>query len=242
MADEQPPTAPPTGASPSTGPGRRPRAPTITIDTSAVRKSAEHDPNSMPTNPEHELDELSDDGKSINGDKSPRLRPQDSAPSELRRSIDSRDSRPTSPHNISSPTLWNNQQGFLAVPNQRARGQSFDSVGTGESNSTSDFTYVNTHSDGQPKSFSADDKRSGAGDHPVIPDREALDPDHGTEDEFVRENNPFAFTPGQLGKLLNPKSLGAFHALGGLNGMEKGLRADRNTGLSIDEGRLSTLR
>ncbi|WPG99230.1 calcium-transporting atpase 2 [Acrodontium crateriforme] len=238
MADEHPTTALPTGTSTPSGPGRRPRAPTITIDTSAVQKSAEHDSNSMPTNPEHELDELSDDGKSINGDKSPRLKPQDSAPSELRRSFDSRDSRPTSPHNVSSPTLWSNQQNFLAVPSQRARGLSFDSVATGESNSTSEFTYVNTHSDGHHKSFNADDKRSGAGDQCIIPDGEALEPDPGTEDEFVRQNNPFAFTPGQLGKLLNPKSLGAFHAVGGLNGMERGLRSDRNTGLSIDEDRL----
>lgn len=52
------------------------------------------------------------------------------------------------------------------------------------------------------------------------------------------ENNKFAFSPGQLGKLYNPKSLGAFHALGGLDGIEKGLRTDRKAGLSIDEQHL----
>lgn len=50
------------------------------------------------------------------------------------------------------------------------------------------------------------------------------------------EDNKFAFSPGQLNKMLNPKSLGAFHALGGLRGLEKGLRTDIHTGLSIDEG------
>lgn len=58
------------------------------------------------------------------------------------------------------------------------------------------------------------------------------------EADFVVENNKFAFAPGQLGKLYNPKSLGAFHALGGLDGLEKGLRTDRKAGLSLDERQL----
>src|SRR6185295_1773376 len=44
-----------------------------------------------------------------------------------------------------------------------------------------------------------------------------------------------AYVPGQLSKLLNPKSLNAFYALGGLAGLEKGLRTNRNSGLSADE-------
>lgn len=63
----------------------------------------------------------------------------------------------------------------------------------------------------------------------------ALTPDPGKEDMFHAENNKFAFSPGQLSKLLNPKSLGAFYALGGLAGLEKGLRTDRKSGLSVDE-------
>ncbi|KAK1449568.1 calcium-translocating P-type ATPase [Colletotrichum melonis] len=51
---------------------------------------------------------------------------------------------------------------------------------------------------------------------------EALKPDPGTESDFKVDNNPFVFSPGQLNKLLNPKSLGAFRALGGF-------------GLSVDE-------
>lgn len=69
----------------------------------------------------------------------------------------------------------------------------------------------------------------------ITPDKEALQPDPGTEDDFERPNNPFAFTPGQMGKLINPKSLGAFHAVGGLKGLEEGLKADRNTGISVDD-------
>ena len=60
-------------------------------------------------------------------------------------------------------------------------------------------------------------------------------PDPGTEDIYVVPDNKFAFSPGQLSKLLNPKSLGAFYGLGGLAGFEKGLKIDRNKGLSSDE-------
>lgn len=67
---------------------------------------------------------------------------------------------------------------------------------------------------------------------------DALTPDPGTEDMFKTEQNKFAFSPGQLSKLLNPKSLNAFYALGGLSGIEKGLRTDRSVGLSADESRL----
>ncbi|KAL1641563.1 plasma membrane calcium [Didymella pomorum] len=66
-------------------------------------------------------------------------------------------------------------------------------------------------------------------------DKDALQPDPGTEADFVIENNKFAFSPGQLAKLYNPKSLAAFKALGGLDGIEKGLRSDRTSGLSADE-------
>jgi Ca2+-transporting ATPase len=73
------------------------------------------------------------------------------------------------------------------------------------------------------------------GPNGILSDEDALKPDPGTEADFEVENNKFAFSPGQLGKMLNPKSLGAFHALGGLDGLEKGLRTDRRAGLSVDE-------
>lgn len=63
----------------------------------------------------------------------------------------------------------------------------------------------------------------------------ALRPDPGTEDDFRVEQNPFAFSPGQLNKLLNPKSLAAFQALGGLRGIAKGLQTDTAGGLNIEE-------
>ncbi|KAI1637842.1 calcium-translocating P-type ATPase [Biscogniauxia mediterranea] len=63
----------------------------------------------------------------------------------------------------------------------------------------------------------------------------ALRPDPGTEADFEVKDNPFAFSPGQLNKLLNPKSLDAFRALGGLTGIARGLQTDIDAGLSIDE-------
>lgn len=68
-----------------------------------------------------------------------------------------------------------------------------------------------------------------------VPLSEALTPDPRNEQDFRVENNKFAFSPGQLNKMLNPKSLAAFQALGGLRGLEKGLRTDLTSGLSEDE-------
>ncbi|KAK3904170.1 hypothetical protein C8A05DRAFT_32058 [Staphylotrichum tortipilum] len=67
---------------------------------------------------------------------------------------------------------------------------------------------------------------------------DALSPDPTNEDMYDVPDNKFAFSPGQLSKLLNPKSLDAFYALGGLAGLEKGLRSDRAAGLSTDEATL----
>ncbi|KAF3387642.1 Calcium-transporting ATPase 2 [Penicillium rolfsii] len=71
-----------------------------------------------------------------------------------------------------------------------------------------------------------------------VPLSEALKPDPRDEADFHVEDNRFAFSPGQLNKMQNPKSLAAFYALGGLQGLERGLRTDLNAGLSVDEGRL----
>lgn len=64
---------------------------------------------------------------------------------------------------------------------------------------------------------------------------EALRPDPGTEADFSVDDNPFAFSPGQLNKLLNPKSLAAYRALGGVAGIAGGLQTDLDAGLSVDE-------
>ncbi|GFF96912.1 calcium-transporting ATPase 2 [Aspergillus lentulus] len=67
----------------------------------------------------------------------------------------------------------------------------------------------------------------------------ALRPDPGTETDFKVDNNPFHFSPGQVNKLLNPKSLPALMALGGLPGLVNGLRTDPNAGLSANETSVS---
>ena len=67
---------------------------------------------------------------------------------------------------------------------------------------------------------------------------DALLPDRGNEKDFEVANNPFAFSPGQLNKLLNPKSLAAYGALGGLRGLERGLRTSTTAGVSLDETHL----
>ncbi|KAI9891130.1 MAG: plasma membrane calcium [Vezdaea aestivalis] len=64
---------------------------------------------------------------------------------------------------------------------------------------------------------------------------EALRPDPGSLDEFKAENNPFAYTPGLNNKMLNPKSLHAYKALGGVEGIAKALRTDVAAGLSDNE-------
>ncbi|POS71435.1 calcium-translocating P-type ATPase [Diaporthe helianthi] len=69
----------------------------------------------------------------------------------------------------------------------------------------------------------------------VVDRDEALRPDPGTEGDFKVDDNLFAFSPGQLNKLLNPKSLTAYRALGGLKGIARGLQTDLDAGLSIDE-------
>ncbi|KAJ4286014.1 plasma membrane calcium [Collariella sp. IMI 366227] len=79
-------------------------------------------------------------------------------------------------------------------------------------------------------------KTGAAADAPFQLDvKDALTPDKTNEDMFIVSDNKFAFSPGQLSKLFDPKSLDAFYALGGLKGLEKGLRTDRNAGLSPDE-------
>ncbi|KAF1955673.1 calcium-translocating P-type ATPase [Byssothecium circinans] len=61
---------------------------------------------------------------------------------------------------------------------------------------------------------------------------DALKADPGSEKDFAVLDNKFAFSPGQLNKMLNPKSLAAFIALGGLPGLETGLRTDVDAGLN----------
>ena len=173
----------------------------------------------------------------------PTSQPADSSPVELRaaHSFESRESRPTSPHNVSSPAAkWSDIQphNFLSVPSARSRGNSVDSDEAGHSPTS----YGGDTSISSPESTANGDIKgqkamTNTNDN-LINDEDALKPDPGTEADFQVEDNRFAFSPGQLSKLLNPKSLGAFHALGGLRGLERGLRTDCISGLSIDERHL----
>ena len=221
---------------------RRERAPTITIDTSAVSSPNNDDGES------HQMQPLSP--QMTNRDQEPHQRNYSGATEHLQpdeqqngglhvsKSFESRDSRPsTSPHNVSSSiSKWSNaQSSFLSVPPARSRGNSVDSADDDARSPTSFGGDTVIPSSGS--SQNSDSRRAGtmaSGDH-LLSSMDALKPDPGQESDFEVENNPFAFSPGQLNKLLNPKSLGAFRALGGLGGLENGLRTDRNAGLSIDE-------
>lgn len=98
-------------------------------------------------------------------------------------------------------------------------------------NSTADTTRSRASSDVRTlrSRFEGDD---------VSPE-EALRADKTNEKDFEVANNPFAFSPGQLNKTLNPKSLAAFRALGGIKGLERGLQTDIVAGLSVDETSVS---
>ena len=212
---------------PSPGPARRQRAPTITIDTSAVNPNDPTMGDSVPLGDLNDNRSPSSQHNDNNGDVSPLTSKQPTTELRPANSFESRksgESRPTSPHNVSSPTNWGtSSQGFLSVPG-RSRGNSFD---TENGESTSSGTYI--------PSSQGETVHGGHNATDIINDKDALRPDPGTEADFQVENNPFAFSPGQLGKLYNPKSLAAFHALGGLDGLEKGLKTNRKSGLSVDE-------
>ncbi|PYH68142.1 putative P-type calcium ATPase [Aspergillus vadensis CBS 113365] len=221
-------------------PLRRERAPTITIDTSAVTSPTDQQepPQQILPTPSHPSLQVSTENVDAH-DMSALLSSGGVSPSSVRSfaSSENRDyeSRPTSPHNISSPaskmTENMSNSNYLAVPGTRSRGNSLESEDSNNS-STSSYggdTYVPTASHGS---------RTDLTQNTIISDEDALKPDPGREAEFEVEDNKFAFAPGHLNKLLNPKSLGAFHALGGLRGIEKGLRTDARSGLSMDEGDL----
>ncbi|GAP87091.1 putative Ca2+-transporting ATPase [Rosellinia necatrix] len=221
------------------GTPRRPRAPTITIDTTIDNEPSS---NPLPHSPASGVDEttISPTTLAASWTSSERTHyatgshaPSSSSHHEVRNShsFDSKDSRPTSPHNISSPVAsrgMEKNRDFLAVPtNYRSRQNSVDSEdGSRSVSSQGDSvaekvalrqTYDNGH---------------------ITKDEDALKPDQGREEDFKVQNNPFAYSPGELTKMFNPKSLSAFYKLGGLRGLEKGLRSDRASGLSADERNL----
>ncbi|KAI1650841.1 calcium-translocating P-type ATPase [Daldinia loculata] len=233
----------------SQGTPRRARAPTITIDTTNDTESAAAAPHHSPVSP-HD-DSVSPTALTASWTSSERTAaPLTSQPStvssrgEARQthSFDSaRDSRPTSPHNVSSPVTARGiekGQAFLSVPenHHRSRQNSVDSEDGSRSFSSSQGDTVTGTTSWQGEK-SAVSKHS-FDNEKIMKDDDALKPDQGKEADFEVENNPFAYSPGQLTKMFNPKSLSAFYKLGGLAGMEKGLRTNRDTGLSPDEKHL----
>lgn len=217
-------------------PLRRERAPTITIDTSAVTSTP--DPSQPTLQVSTEPADASDTSALLyNGSPSPTdLRSSASIRSSASSEGRDHESRPTSPHNVSSPTSKlaesMSNSNFLSVPGTRSRGNSLESEDSSQSTSTyGGETYVGSPSQGARPEHGNKNGTNGK----IFSDEEALKPDPGREAEFQVEDNKFAFSPGQLNKLLNPKSLGAFHALGGLQGLERGLRTNLRSGLSVDE-------
>ncbi|KAJ3945382.1 plasma membrane calcium [Colletotrichum fioriniae] len=222
-------------------PQRRNRAPTITIDPSAtgadttnpataMAQETQQDASNSPGSPK---DEPVSPTTVPEGAGAPWSASQEKPPKPKLRadtSFDAKDSsRPQSPHNVSSPvaTLRGNDRAFLAVPsNLRSRQNSIDSDDMSSQGETIAVLSQSTEKTMKPSSMS---------NEKIMNDDSALRPDKGSEGDFVTENNPFAFTPGQLNKMFNPKSLGAYYALGGLTGIAKGLRSDRKAGLSLDE-------
>ena len=224
---------------------RRERAPTITIDTSAV-----HPPNINDASlaESHSLQQLAPQSSHTEHTNHQRTFSEASQASvdaqqdgELRvsPSFESRDSRPsTSAHNVSSSIskLSVGPSSYLSVP-PRSRGNSVGSEEEEDLHSPTTSYGGDTVIPSSGSSQNSDAHRAvtmDGGDR-LVDSQEALSPDRGHEAEFNVPNNPFAFSPGQLNKLLNPKSLSAFRALGGLKGLEKGLRTDRRAGLSVDE-------
>ncbi|KAI1411136.1 calcium-translocating P-type ATPase [Hypoxylon sp. FL1857] len=231
----------------SEGTPRRARAPTITIDTTNDTEPTAALPQQSPVSPHDEPISPTALTSSWTSERTAApLTPQPSnlsSKGEARQahSFDSaRDSRPTSPHNVSSPvTSRGNEKGqaFLSVPDpHRSRQNSVDSEDGSRSISSSQGDTVTVTASWQGEK-SATSKQS-FDNEKIMKDESALKPDQGKEADFEVEDNPFAYSPGQLGKMFNPKSLSAFYQLGGLAGLEKGLRTNRNTGLSPDERHL----
>ncbi|MCJ1469368.1 plasma membrane calcium [Pseudocyphellaria aurata] len=105
----------------------------------------------------------------------------------------------------------------------RSRANSFNSIAeTARSRANSDVKTVKSTYEGSD-----------------MTDEDALRPENRNRNDFEVIDNPFAFSPGQLGKTINPKSLAAFRALGGIKGLEKGLKTDIVAGLSVDETLIS---
>ena len=133
------------------------------------------------------------------------------------------DEEPSNVHSQTSPSL--SPSNLLNVPGQQAPGQPAShsrSASFGSSESTSG---------GSPSTgLVSSDIGDPMGDKRDLLKKEA-------EEEQIPDN-PFAFTPKQLAKLHDPKDLDVLRAMGGLRGLEIGLRTNIEEGLSPDEDTL----
>ena len=73
------------------------------------------------------------------------------------------------------------------------------------------------------------------GEEDTMKERSALTLLQDTGSDGKAGDNKFAFSPAIMDKLLNQKNLTTFAALGGLDGLEIGLRTNRRCGLSLNE-------
>ncbi|KAF2103115.1 plasma membrane calcium-transporting ATPase 3 [Rhizodiscina lignyota] len=228
---------------PSPGPGRRPRAPTITIDTSAVNQQT--DMGQSENIPHVQYDDRDDESSTAAPSLPPSQPPSQASPVELRNAPSFESYRPQSPHNVSSPTSRGTHH-FLEVPGTRSRNNSFDTDG-GQSSASGVSSFADSTTIAMtPSPGSEHQKGAGVKAQEIIGDDEALKPDPGTEADFEVENNKFAYSPGQLGKMLNPKSLAAFHASAGLSMDEEeldgGVSFDDAIGAAHNPSRTQTLK
>ncbi|RMD41721.1 hypothetical protein DV735_g3401, partial [Chaetothyriales sp. CBS 134920] len=214
--------------SPVSGLQPRPRAPTINVDDTTATSPPAEEIDTLPGSATPSLPRIQTAGLT----PSPLASPTDVTKADLR------ESRPTSPHNVSSqPNAL--VDSFLSVPGSRPRaGSATDSEGGLSATSYGGETQLSSTISNQELLSRSSSHNNTKSNHEIINDGDALKPDPGADADFEVEDNKFAFSPGQLNKLINPKSLSAFYAVGGLAGLEKGLRTDRKAGLSSDEGHL----
>ena len=205
----------------------RQRAPTINIDDADNSQPSEH--RASPGDDRLvNLPRIQTEG--LEQDQRPRS-PYSASPTDNRSPFEKHESRPTSPHNVSSPRQDGGPHSFLAVPFTRTRASTDSDWGHSPTSYGGDTHIPSTISPNEQDQR----KNSFSNNEDILQDSDALTPDPGTEADFEVQDNKFAFSPGQLNKLINPKSLAAFHALGGLAGLERGLRTSRVSGLSVDE-------
>ena len=160
------------------------------------------------------------------------------SPRDERQSSEADDDSPEQPLSLNVPSSPTSHS--LGGSTLRSRAGSFNSIAETSRpradswNSRADTTRSRANSD--LKTLTTTRSRF-EGDE--LTTEEALCPDRGNEEDFKVPDNHFAFSPGQLNKLLGPKSLAAYKAIGGIKGLEKGLQTDVKAGLSIDETSIS---